>query len=463
MLVLADTDPFDDRVKKTGAESGSQQGSAYLTCIEEFTRVLRVTADSAWEFCEFGYAAQRPAFETTEPMKFIWVSVEDDASRREHQRRLSRRTSTLSQCSTTERRWLMSQEPSSSLAATQASSPAGIETLASRRQSRALSPPLTARSSVSDFAASAAALDSTRMMTIDSALSKYAAAAATAASISATVSGLPGSGSGSGNNINGPKTLKRRPLGGSRMFSAPIKQAEDAEQLPTAQDLQATNKIELNQETNQEISSKDGVKAYDDDEEEFVASADTLTEASKVAINTVAVAEALDKDMQEIEPASAPTSPAANKPYGERNPYARAPRNYKRSSRSSFSSTQRTPPPSALSNPLAAEVFVAPQIDQEDVLRRPFSRMTNPEVASDLAEPVRRRSSRSYSRSSPAPSRQQQLQQPRSGRLGNSRIPRPPTSSSVSTASSRSTAYSGSMSQVHVVTVDELALALDNL
>ncbi|KAJ1813277.1 hypothetical protein LPJ75_003259 [Coemansia sp. RSA 2598] len=470
MLVLADTDPFDHQVRRLGADA---QADAYLACIGEFTRVLRVAAD-AWEFCEFGYAAQRPAFESVEPVSFIWDAVQADVASREHQRRLSRRTSTLSQCSTTERRWLMNQE--SSAAATPGSSSAGAETLASRRQSRVMSPPLTARSSVSDFSASAAAatLDtSARMLTIDSALSKYAAAAASAAAASVATSGSSATAGAAGGNFGGPKTLKRRPLGGSHMFSAPMEQAEDTEQTSGGQpseeqNQQSIGKAETTQEpTGRTIKAEEDKQIDDDgdDDDMLLASADTLTETSKTAINSVA---AMNKSQLDAEPVCAPT-PVTNRPYGERNPYARAPRSYKRSSRSSISSSsQRTPPPSALSNPLAAEVFVAPQVDQDDlvVVRRPFGRINNQEAAADApaAEPVARRPSRSYSRSSPAPSSRQMLPQSRTGRSSTSRIPRPPTSSSVSTASSRSTAYSGSSAtQAHVTTVDELTLALDNL
>ncbi|KAJ1880909.1 ATP-binding cassette long-chain fatty acid transporter pxa2 [Coemansia sp. RSA 486] len=430
MLVLADTDPFDQQVPANNSTA------AYLACIGEFTRVLRLAKES-WEFCEFGYAAQQPAFDSTEQISFIWEAPVVDEASREHQRRLSRRTSTLSQCSTTERRWLMNRE----------SSAGSADTLASRRQSRVISPPLTARSSVSDFSNTVAS-ENNRMLTIDSALAKYAAAAAAAATVTGSfgvdVASSPG-----------PRTLKRRPLGGSRMFSAPAEHAEDAEQQAAKQLIKfpepepASNGPRISS-----VDSKDILLA--DHDEVLLASADTLTEkASKTAISTVAAIDVLI-DCKNQEPLDEPVStPVTNRPPGEFNPYSRAPRNYKRSSRSSISSgSQRTPPPSA------AEVFVAPTVDHEDVVRRPFGRSPNLNAGMESPEPIiKRRQSRSYSRSSPAIPRQQ-LQRP--GRSGGSRIPRPPTSSSVSTASSRSTAYSGSQSHA-VVSVDELTLALDNL
>ncbi|KAI9504831.1 ATP-binding cassette long-chain fatty acid transporter pxa2 [Coemansia spiralis] len=83
----------------------------------EFSRVL---TDS------LGGQEGPPAFDVSKEPDWLWNAVETPS--------LQRRASTLSQCSTTERRWLMSPD------------------LDDRRQStRLISPALTARSSVSDF------------------------------------------------------------------------------------------------------------------------------------------------------------------------------------------------------------------------------------------------------------------------------------------------------------------------
>ncbi|KAJ1892082.1 hypothetical protein LPJ71_007519, partial [Coemansia sp. S17] len=92
----------------------------------------------------------RGAFDD-EPCDLIWGMASGDS-------RLRRRVSALSQCSTTERRWLMASE----------SSAVGDS---SRRQSRVVSPTLTARSSMSDVAADTV---SQRNLSIDRALARSA-------------------------------------------------------------------------------------------------------------------------------------------------------------------------------------------------------------------------------------------------------------------------------------------------
>ncbi|KAI8319473.1 hypothetical protein GQ54DRAFT_306269 [Martensiomyces pterosporus] len=158
LLVMSENDPFE-------ASLGSAaNGDGYLASIGEFTRVLRLSVKdpSKWSFCSFGYNAQRPAFSIDEPPTWLWSGV--SLSVRES--KLQRRASTLSQCSTTERRWLMTPE----------STPGGAGTV-SRRQSRAVSPSLTTRSSVSDLSPSRGELIATRtrMLTIDNAFSKSSA------------------------------------------------------------------------------------------------------------------------------------------------------------------------------------------------------------------------------------------------------------------------------------------------
>ncbi|KAJ2317430.1 ATP-binding cassette long-chain fatty acid transporter pxa2 [Coemansia sp. RSA 2704] len=158
LVVLADADPFDDRAlsltppasaSSTLTASPAVPGScpAYLTCIGEFSRALRLRAahDAGWEFCTFGYgSAERAAFDVQAERRWVWAH--DQHAEREFRSRLQRRTSTLSQCTTTERRWLATPECPLSPTADRSASQ-------SRRQSsRVVSPTLTARSSISDMA-----------------------------------------------------------------------------------------------------------------------------------------------------------------------------------------------------------------------------------------------------------------------------------------------------------------------
>ncbi|KAJ2740950.1 ATP-binding cassette sub- D member 3 [Coemansia sp. BCRC 34301] len=121
IVASSDPDPFDPRLIHTE--------SPLMAGIAEFSRALRLSNDDeSWAFCAFGYAAQRPAFDD-EPADYLWAAAES------RDLRLRRRVSALSQCSTTERRWLMATDNADS----------------SRRQSRVVSPTLTARSSMSDI------------------------------------------------------------------------------------------------------------------------------------------------------------------------------------------------------------------------------------------------------------------------------------------------------------------------
>ncbi|KAJ2117526.1 ATP-binding cassette long-chain fatty acid transporter pxa2 [Coemansia sp. RSA 922] len=142
VIASSDPDPFDPLARRSE--------SPLLTCIAEFTRALRLTDTGDWVYCSFGYASQRGAFDD-EPCDLIWGMASGDS-------RLRRRVSALSQCSTTERRWLMASE----------SSAVGDS---SRRQSRVVSPTLTARSSMSDVAADTV---SQRNLSIDRALARSA-------------------------------------------------------------------------------------------------------------------------------------------------------------------------------------------------------------------------------------------------------------------------------------------------
>ncbi|KAJ2458472.1 ATP-binding cassette sub- D member 3 [Coemansia sp. RSA 2424] len=141
VVASAAPDPFDP----------ARRGAPPVECLAEFTRALRLAegddGGSGWAFCGFGYAPQRAAFGCDEPCDFVWADADADtlpqssansAAASAADLRLRRRVSALSQCSTTERRWLTT---------TQAAEPAD----ASRRQSRVVSPTLTARSSLSDI------------------------------------------------------------------------------------------------------------------------------------------------------------------------------------------------------------------------------------------------------------------------------------------------------------------------
>ncbi|KAJ2690746.1 ATP-binding cassette long-chain fatty acid transporter pxa2 [Coemansia spiralis] len=120
VIASSDPDPFDPLARRSE--------SPLLACIAEFTRALRLSDSGDWIYCSFGYASQRGAFDD-EPCDLIWGMASGDS-------RLRRRVSALSQCSTTERRWLMATESAGD---------------SSRRQSRVVSPTLTARSSMSDM------------------------------------------------------------------------------------------------------------------------------------------------------------------------------------------------------------------------------------------------------------------------------------------------------------------------
>ncbi|KAJ2767765.1 ATP-binding cassette long-chain fatty acid transporter pxa2, partial [Coemansia linderi] len=120
VIASSDPDPFDPLARRSE--------SPLLACIAEFTRALRLSDNGDWIYCSFGYASQRGAFDD-EPCDLIWGMASGDS-------RLRRRVSALSQCSTTERRWLMATESAGD---------------SSRRQSRVVSPTLTARSSMSDM------------------------------------------------------------------------------------------------------------------------------------------------------------------------------------------------------------------------------------------------------------------------------------------------------------------------
>ncbi|KAJ2817282.1 ATP-binding cassette long-chain fatty acid transporter pxa2, partial [Coemansia erecta] len=183
LVVLADTDPFDASPPSSSSSSATLTADAatsspdaaatsspgFIACLGEFSRALRLRPNCGWEFCSFGYGSPaRAAFDATTEKRWVWTH-DARGGRRELRARLQRRTSTLSQCSTTERRWLMTPEFPLSPGAERSASP-----MSRRQSSRVVSPVLSARSSVSDFAGTATMIDfgsiRSRLLTIDSAI-----------------------------------------------------------------------------------------------------------------------------------------------------------------------------------------------------------------------------------------------------------------------------------------------------
>ncbi|PIA15514.1 hypothetical protein COEREDRAFT_81860 [Coemansia reversa NRRL 1564] len=161
IVVLAATDPFEPHAAVSAVTS-----AGFLTCIGEFSHALRLREGNGWEFCAFGYGAtERAAFDTCAEPSWVWALPGGEATS-EFRTRLQRRASTLSQCSTTERRWLVTPE--------YPLSPVHADRGSRRHSSRLVSPILSPRSSVSDLGV-ATTLDiaslSTRLRRVDSVLS----------------------------------------------------------------------------------------------------------------------------------------------------------------------------------------------------------------------------------------------------------------------------------------------------
>ncbi|KAJ2157727.1 ATP-binding cassette sub- D member 1 [Coemansia sp. RSA 552] len=166
LLVLADVDPFDDSLASPppSAHAPKAPAQGFITSIGEFSRALRLHPDG-WDFCSFGYG-KRPAFDPLGARRWVWATAADK------QARLVRRTSTISQCSTTERRWLVS--PECPMSPTTHDPRAG-SSLSRRHSSRVVSPVLTPRSSVSDFASGVDGNSvRARLQTINGALKGFA-------------------------------------------------------------------------------------------------------------------------------------------------------------------------------------------------------------------------------------------------------------------------------------------------
>ncbi|KAJ1727216.1 hypothetical protein LPJ61_004692 [Coemansia biformis] len=176
MVVLAETDPFDDTTPLSPPASSSSSSSlvspsgstlckgdiGFFACIGEFSRALRLRGSRVWEFCSFGYGSgQRAAFDTTMERQWVW-SDGADGDGTVFRSSLRRKPSTLSQCTTTERHWLAASECPLSPTAVDCSGSL------SRRQSALLaSPALTAHSSLSDFTMATSELGSIRSRPIN--------------------------------------------------------------------------------------------------------------------------------------------------------------------------------------------------------------------------------------------------------------------------------------------------------
>ncbi|KAJ2835696.1 ATP-binding cassette long-chain fatty acid transporter pxa2, partial [Coemansia sp. 'formosensis'] len=63
VIASSDPDPFDPLARRSE--------SPLLACIAEFTRALRLSDNGDWNYCSFGYAPQRGAFDD-EPCDLIW-------------------------------------------------------------------------------------------------------------------------------------------------------------------------------------------------------------------------------------------------------------------------------------------------------------------------------------------------------------------------------------------------------
>ncbi|KAJ2559507.1 ATP-binding cassette sub- D member 1 [Coemansia sp. RSA 1933] len=486
LLVMADYDPFDAGRGPQRRGVSADEG-AFMTCIGEFARALRLDGDGgaqAWSFCVFGYGSvERPAFDVTEERAYLWNSMY--ASLEEsYVTRLQRRTSTLSQCSTTERHWLMTPDTPS------ASTVFSSDSIASRRRSHAMSPALTARSSVSDFSSATLrrtmSSDLVRSIsmrnTIDGALSGF-------------ISPPPGLAPGSARSPSAFGAIEKKQPVSSTLSSSSVSEAavDDsiAEEEPI--DKQPVETAHTSSETTDEAAhTSSGVpvepalpeataepKASDD----VLLTTDNVSPAVEVADPSPDNANETSSDttQQETEPLvatqeaedtsrSAPEHPPSSAEAQEhnRNPYARSKRSYARPQRSQFGHPNGRQSPQrqhSSSGPSFIPPASSSSSSANSATGRPFSRndKDSPSLNSSAAFQQKNQSpSRTYARASP-----------RKTAASSSRIPRPPVSGSAS--SSRSIHSDGSsMSSASIpsshqhstyspTSVDELADSLGNL
>ncbi|KAJ2401209.1 ATP-binding cassette long-chain fatty acid transporter pxa1 [Coemansia sp. RSA 2559] len=481
MLVLAEYDPFDAgrvssrRCESTDSLASKDESYAFMPCIGEFARALRLSKDGAaqsempWSFCLFGYGStERPAFDVTEERAYLWNSMYTSLEE-SYVSRLQRRTSTLSQCSTTERHWLMTPDTPS------ASTVFSSDSAASRRQSHAIvSPALTARSSISDFSVSTLR----RTMSSDLARSRSSRVRTT---IDGALSGFVSPPLGSANAGRPPSAFdaleKRRqpPLSVASTLSAPQSSASVAgsvvsseasvdDYIAEEEDEQVTKPSAEASRNQPKANIEPKLKVAEEPHEPVAVVADNTATISKLPKaddpppdNTnetsldnsgVDKPEQVDEhaEREEKEPDTASSS-ALESPMETqaltRNPYARPKRSYARPQRSQFGQPgnqsphkQSSPGPSFIPPISSASIENPPQ----DTINgsRPFSRieMGSPSLNASTAALQISSSPRTYARASPRKN---------AANVGSSRIPRPPVSGSASSSkSSKSSNSEGS-------------------
>ncbi|KAJ2522480.1 ATP-binding cassette long-chain fatty acid transporter pxa2 [Coemansia sp. RSA 1939] len=349
LVVLAAHDPFGALPLPQSPPAAAADARALAASIDEFARALRLSSSSSssseseddcaqaaipWSFCVFGYgSAERPAFDVAEERAWVWNSAYAAlASEKSYVSRLQRRTSTLSQCSTTERHWLM-MTPDSALSP---SSPFASDSL-SRRQS----PALTARSSVSDFSASTlrqrpssdllllppprASLSSRTLATIDSALAGFVSPPPQPASKSKSESESQPPAAGKLEKPDREEETHREV------------EARKEEQPPHEEEEKVRNAEEENEE-----------ERNPDEEQQPIVPADS----DSVSCRSVETADSREETFASAAAAAADTDDSSTsqrlgtvaRQAPVRNPYARSGRAYARSPRSQFGQTPRSPP-----------------------------------------------------------------------------------------------------------------------
>ncbi|KAJ1799768.1 ATP-binding cassette sub- D member 1 [Coemansia sp. RSA 2399] len=474
MLVSAEYDPFDaERVSSRRCESadslaGKDESCAFMPCIGEFARALRLSKDGVaqndmpWSFCLFGYgSSERPAFDVTEERAYLWNSMYTSLEE-SYVSRLQRRTSTLSQCSTTERHWLMTPDTPS------ASTVFSSDSTVSRRQSHAImSPALTARSSISDFSVSTLR----RTMSSDLVRSRSSRVRTTIdGALSGFISPPPGS-ANAGRSPSAFGALEKRqqpPLSVASTLSTPPSSAsvagsvissepsvddyiaeEDDEEInkQSAEVTENQPKANVEPELKETEEPKEPVAAVADDPtntnelpEVCAPPSDNNNEASSDnngADQPEQENEYAEKEKKEADAAgsSAPESPMETQAHA-RNPYARSKRSYARPQRSQFGQPgnqslhkQSSSGPSFIPPPSSATIDRPPQDTTTTNGSRPFSRIEkgSPTLNTSTASLQTSSPSRTYARASPRKN---------ATNVGSSRIPRPPVSGSASSSKS---------------------------
>ncbi|KAJ2524205.1 ATP-binding cassette long-chain fatty acid transporter pxa2 [Coemansia sp. RSA 2049] len=347
LVVLAAHDPFGALPLPQSPPAAAADARALAASIDEFARALRLSSSSSnedncaqpaipWSFCVFGYgSAERPAFDVAEERAWVWNSAYAAlASEKSYVSRLQRRTSTLSQCSTTERHWLM-MTPDSALSP---SSPFASDSL-SRRQS----PALTARSSVSDFSASTlrqrpssdllllppprASLSSRTLATIDSALAGF-------------VSPPPQPESKSKSEAQPPAAGK---------LEEPDREEETHRENESCKEEQPPHEEEevRNAEVGEEERNPEEEDHNSAEEQQPIVPADS----DSVSCRSVETAGSREETFASAAAAADTDDSSTSQRLGTvarqapvRNPYARSGRAYARSPRAQFGQTPRSPP-----------------------------------------------------------------------------------------------------------------------